>query len=50
MGMNMATIATEAASKLIEDETGAVMISVSGNMCTDKKPAAINSILGRGKL
>lgn len=49
MGMNMATIATEAASKLIEDETGAVMISVSGNMCTDKKPAAINSILGRGK-
>lgn len=49
MGMNMATIATEAASKLIEEETGAVMISVSGNMCTDKKPAAINSILGRGK-
>ena len=49
MGMNMATIATEAASRVIEEETGAVMISVSGNMCTDKKPAAINSILGRGK-
>ena len=25
------------------------MVSVSGNMCTDKKPAAINSIRGRGK-
>ncbi|VDP70452.1 unnamed protein product [Echinostoma caproni] len=25
------------------------VISLSGNMCTDKKPAAINSILGRGK-
>ncbi|OPY31914.1 MAG: 3-hydroxy-3-methylglutaryl-coenzyme A reductase [Methanomassiliicoccales archaeon PtaU1.Bin124] len=50
MGMNMATIATEAASRLIEKETGAVLISVSGNMCIDKKPAAIDSILGRGKL
>lgn len=49
MGMNMATIATEAASRLIEKETGAVMISVSGNMCSDKKPAAINVIKGRGK-
>lgn len=49
MGMNMATIATEAACRLIEKNTGAVMISVSGNMCTDKKPAAINMINGRGK-
>jgi len=49
MGMNMATIATEAASRLIEQETGAVLVSVSGNMCTDKKPAAINAIEGRGK-
>lgn len=49
MGMNMATIATEAAAKLIEKETGAVLVSISGNMCTDKKPAAINFILGRGK-
>ncbi len=49
MGMNMATIATEAAAKLIAQETGAVLISVSGNMCTDKKPAAVNGILGRGK-
>lgn len=49
MGMNMVTIATEAASKIIQDNTGAVMVSVSGNMCTDKKPAAINLIQGRGK-
>ncbi len=49
MGMNMATIASEAVCKLIERETGAVMISVSGNMCSDKKPAAINMINGRGK-
>ena len=49
MGMNMATIASEAVCRLIEKETGAVMISVSGNMCSDKKPAAINMINGRGK-
>ncbi|MCK9322593.1 MAG: hydroxymethylglutaryl-CoA reductase (NADPH) [Candidatus Methanomethylophilaceae archaeon] len=49
MGMNMATIATEAVSRVIEKETGAVMVSVSGNMCSDKKPAAINMIQGRGK-
>ncbi|MFA6679949.1 MAG: hydroxymethylglutaryl-CoA reductase (NADPH) [Candidatus Methanomethylophilaceae archaeon] len=49
MGMNMATIATEAVCKVIEKETGAVLISVSGNMCTDKKPAMINVIRGRGK-
>ena len=49
MGMNMATIATEAICKEIEDATGAVMVSVSGNMCSDKKPAAINMIKGRGK-
>ncbi len=49
MGMNMATIASEAVCRRIERETGAVMISVSGNMCSDKKPAAINMIEGRGK-
>jgi len=49
MGMNMATIASEAVCRLIEKETGAVMVSVSGNMCSDKKPAAINMISGRGK-
>jgi len=49
MGMNMVTIATEAVCKLIEKETGAVLVSVSGNMCIDKKPAWINFIEGRGK-
>ena len=49
MGMNMATIASESVCRLIEKETGAVMVSVSGNMCSDKKPAAINMINGRGK-
>ena len=49
MGMNMATIATEAICKEIESRTGAVMVSVSGNMCSDKKAAAINMIRGRGK-
>ena len=49
MGMNMATIASEAACRIIEEATGAVMVSVSGNMCSDKKAAAINMIEGRGK-
>ncbi len=49
MGMNMCTIATEAACRLIAENTGAELVSVSGNMCTDKKPASINSIRGRGK-
>jgi hydroxymethylglutaryl-CoA reductase (NADPH) len=50
MGMNMATIASEAAARLVERETGAVLISVSGNLCVDKKPAAVNAVLGRGKI
>jgi hydroxymethylglutaryl-CoA reductase (NADPH) len=50
MGMNMATIASEAVARLLERETGAVLISVSGNLCVDKKPAAISAFLGRGKI
>jgi len=49
MGMNMCTIASEAACRLIEEGTGVKMVSVSGNMCVDKKPAALNFIDGRGK-
>lgn len=49
MGMNMVTIATDAVLNFISEEFGAYPISLSGNMCTDKKPAAINNILGRGK-
>lgn len=48
MGMNMATIATAAACKLIEAETTAEILSLSGNLETDKKPAAINALDGRG--
>ena len=49
MGMNMVTVASEAVCRLIEKETGAVTVSVSGNMCSDKKAAAVNMIEGRGK-
>ncbi len=51
MGMNMATIASEkACSFILEHYPGeARCLSVSGNMCTDKKPAVLNRLLGRGK-
>jgi hydroxymethylglutaryl-CoA reductase (NADPH) len=49
MGMNMVTIASERVCGLVEQETGARLVALSGNVCTDKKPAAINAILGRGK-
>ncbi|MDR9380686.1 MAG: hydroxymethylglutaryl-CoA reductase (NADPH) [Natronomonas sp.] len=49
MGMNMATIATEAACNIVESETPAELVALSGNLCSDKKPAAINSIEGRGR-
>jgi hydroxymethylglutaryl-CoA reductase (NADPH) len=49
MGMNMVTIASEKAADLIATQTGARLVALSGNFCTDKKPAAINVVLGRGK-
>jgi len=49
MGMNMATIATAAAAELVEAETPASLVALSGNLCTDKKPAAINAVEGRGR-
>ncbi len=49
MGMNMATIATREAATLVEDETAAELVALSGNLCTDKKPAAINAVEGRGR-
>ncbi len=51
MGMNMATIATrKAIDTLLANYPGeARLIAISGNMCTDKKPALINAIRGRGK-
>lgn len=50
MGMNMATIACDRViEQLIEPATGVECISLSGNYCCDKKPAAINFLEGRGK-
>jgi hydroxymethylglutaryl-CoA reductase (NADPH) len=49
MGMNMATIATREVSELVERETPAELVALSGNLCSDKKPAAINAIEGRGR-
>ena len=49
MGMNMVTIASGKAADVISEATGARLIALSGNMCTDKKPAAINLVMGRGR-
>ncbi len=50
MGMNMVTIATEAACAHIEENfSGARCIAVSGNMCSDKKESLVNNLYGRGK-
>jgi hydroxymethylglutaryl-CoA reductase (NADPH) len=49
MGMNMVTIASAKVADLIAQGTGARLVALSGNMCTDKKPAAINGIMGRGR-
>jgi len=50
MGMNMISKGTEKAlSKLHEYFPEMQIVAVSGNYCTDKKPAAINWIEGRGK-
>lgn len=49
MGMNMVTIATEEAVKLIEKKTKAQCIALAGNFDIDKKPAWLNFIQGRGK-
>uniref|UniRef100_A0A8D0AQ92 3-hydroxy-3-methylglutaryl coenzyme A reductase n=1 Tax=Sander lucioperca TaxID=283035 RepID=A0A8D0AQ92_SANLU len=50
MGMNMISKGTEQAlSKLQQHFPELQVLAVSGNYCTDKKPAAINWIEGRGK-
>ncbi|RQG90961.1 hydroxymethylglutaryl-CoA reductase (NADPH) [Natrarchaeobius chitinivorans] len=49
MGMNMATIATGEACAVVEDETPADLVALSGNLCSDKKPAAVNAVEGRGR-
>jgi hydroxymethylglutaryl-CoA reductase (NADPH) len=47
--MNMVTIASAKAAEVISAATGARLIALSGNFCTDKKPAAVNMVLGRGR-
>jgi len=50
MGMNMATIASEAVCDFIESNfPQARCVAVSGNMCSDKKQSAVNVLHGRGK-
>jgi hydroxymethylglutaryl-CoA reductase (NADPH) len=49
MGMNMVTIASAKVSDLIAEATDARLIALSGNLCTDKKPAAVNTVRGRGR-
>lgn len=50
MGMNMISKGTEKAlSRLQEEFPELQVLAVSGNFCTDKKPAAINWVEGRGK-
>ncbi|KAH7244980.1 3-hydroxy-3-methylglutaryl-coenzyme A (HMG-CoA) reductase isozyme [Fusarium solani] len=52
MGMNMISKGVEHALSVMSTDGGfddMQIISVSGNYCTDKKPAALNWIDGRGK-
>jgi len=50
MGMNMISKGTEKALEVMTRQfPEMVVLALSGNYCTDKKPAAINWIEGRGK-
>ncbi|KZT56259.1 hypothetical protein CALCODRAFT_320253 [Calocera cornea HHB12733] len=50
MGMNMISKGTEKALEVMAEHfPDMVVLALSGNYCTDKKPAAINWIEGRGK-
>ncbi|KAF8899776.1 hydroxymethylglutaryl-coenzyme A reductase-domain-containing protein [Gymnopilus junonius] len=50
MGMNMISKGTEKALEVLQQHyPPMVILALSGNYCTDKKPAAINWIEGRGK-
>jgi len=49
-GHNMVTNAADAVMTwLLEQYPSLSYVSISGNYCTDKKPSAVNGILGRGK-
>lgn len=50
MGMNMLSKGTEKSLYTVQERyTDMEILSLSGNFCTDKKPAAVNWIEGRGK-
>ncbi|KAJ9589270.1 hypothetical protein L9F63_017515 [Diploptera punctata] len=50
MGMNMLSKGTEVALSFVQQMFPDMeILSLSGNFCTDKKPAAVNWIEGRGK-
>jgi len=50
MGMNMVTIGTDEVLKYLEQKYHFIKhIALSGNMCSDKKTAALNFVEGRGK-
>lgn len=50
MGMNMISKGTEKALEVMSKHfPDMIVLALSGNYCTDKKPAAINWIEGRGK-
>lgn len=50
MGMNMLSKGTEISLHMIQTHfSNMEILSLSGNICSDKKPAAINWIEGRGK-
>lgn len=49
MGMNMVTIALqEALQEALDRNPQIKLVSLSSNVCTDKKDSVLNSILGRG--
>ncbi len=50
MGMNMVSKGCLKAIEVIEEQfPDVVLVAISGNFCCDKKPAAVNWIMGRGK-
>jgi hydroxymethylglutaryl-CoA reductase (NADPH) len=50
MGMNMVTLACDSLIEYLErNYVGVRCAAVSGNLCTDKKESATNTLLGRGK-
>ena len=50
MGMNMVSKGCLKSIELLESEfPDLTLVAISGNYCTDKKPSAVNWILGRGK-